>query len=161
MSGGLAQGKGDGKEGETLNRRQHVKRWVTKAHPFFWALWVSLLPAIAAAYYAPTVAPGYALGSAWLYRLEVGGAFFVGVFVFVLLFWLGYSGRTIRDLQLPGGGGLTVPQPNEPLDDTAEGFAGYKMKTNQRLDEIEGTIRELVNSDDETPDDEPAGEKSA
>ena len=87
-----------------------------KAHPFFWLLCVLSVPSAAATVVVAERAPAYALGSGWLYRLEVGGAFFIGVLVLALIFWLGYSGRSIGKIELPGGGGVDLAHPNLDLD---------------------------------------------
>jgi hypothetical protein len=39
------------------------REWRKSAHPFFWLLWLLVVPAIAAAVAAPDRAPGYALES--------------------------------------------------------------------------------------------------
>lgn len=118
--------------------------WRRHAHPFFWMVCLLLLLAGFAAFSVPSKAPGYALESSWLYRLEVGGAFFVGLLVVVLVLWLGYSGRSIGGLQLPGGGGVNLPHPDPDLDDAAEGLAGYKQKTDARLERLEDSIKLLT-----------------
>ena len=119
-----------------------------RAHPFFWVLWFLLAAAVAAAIAAPSHAPGFALDSVWVYRLEVGGAFFVGVLVVALVLWLGYSGRSIGKLQLPGGGGMELGNPDPDLDDAAAGLAGYKQKTDRRLEKLENSLAELASDED-------------
>jgi hypothetical protein len=143
---------------EKAQRKQRRREWRKAAHPFFWLLWLLLLPAIAAAAFAPNEAPGYALHSAWLYRLEVGGAFYFGLFILALLLWLGYTGRSVRNLQLPGGAGAGVPQPNADFDEAATGLQAYAAQTNMRLKKIEDTIRVLATDDDKLPDDDVAAE---
>jgi hypothetical protein len=97
-----------------------------------------------AAVAAPSKAPGYALDSKWLYRLEVGGAFFIGLLVLLLILWLGYSGRSIGKIDLPGGGGVALPNPDPDLDEAAEGLAGYKQKTDKRLKKLEDSLDALT-----------------
>lgn len=128
--------------------KERGNEWRKAAHPFFWLLWALLVPAVVAAIAAPAKAPGYALESAWLYRLEVGGAFYIGLLLLSLIFWLGYSGRSAGKVQLPGGGGMNLGNPDPDLDDAAEGLAGYKQKTDRRLEKLENNFDELV-SDDE------------
>ena len=125
-----------------------MRDWASKAHPFFWLLGLLFVPAVVAAFATPGRAPGYALDSAWLYRLEVGGAFYLGSLLVALTLWLAYSGRTFGDFQLPGGAGMSVPPPDPDLDDAAEGLAGYKQKTDERLRKLEENI-ELLTSPDE------------
>jgi hypothetical protein len=127
---------------------ERAREWTRRAHPFFWLLGLLLVPAAVAASLAPSRAPGYALGSTWLYRLEVGGAFFLGLLVLALILWLGYSGRSIGTIQLPGGGGMDLPNPDPDLDDAAEGLAGYKQKTDERLQELEDAVVEIVSDKD-------------
>jgi hypothetical protein len=122
--------------------------WWKAAHPFFWLLWALLVPTVAAVAAAPSRAPGYALESAWLYRLEVGGAFYVGLLLLSLIFWLGYSGRSVGKVQLPGGGGMALANPDPDLDDAAEGLAGYKQKTDRRLEKLENSLDELASGDE-------------
>ena len=134
-------------KGVFSGQRKRVEEWRAGAHPFFWLLCVLLVPAIAAAASAPSKAPGYALNSAWVYRLEVGGAFYLGLFVLTLILWLGYSGRSLGELQIPGGGGARLPPPDPDLDDAAEGLAGYKQKTDHRLEKLEENIELLLTDD--------------
>ena len=127
--------------------KERPKKWHKKPHPFFWLLWVLALPSVVVAIAAPDNTPGYALESSWLYRLEVGGAFFLGLLVVLLIFWLGYSGRSIGKVQLPGGAGMDLPNPDPDLDDAAEGLAGYKQKTDRRLAKIENTLDVLADAE--------------
>jgi hypothetical protein len=122
--------------------------WWRTAHPFYWLLWALLVPAVLAAVTAPEKHPGYAPESSWLYRLEVGGALYIGLMVIALILWLGYSGRSVGKIQLPGGGGMDFRNPDPDLDDAAEGLAGYKQKTDQRLEKLENTLVELASDDD-------------
>lgn len=126
------------------------RKWWKTAHPFFWLLWALLVPAVAVAVTAPERQPGYALESSWLYRLEVGGTIYVGLMVVALILWLGYSGRSVGKIQLPGGGGVGLANPDPDLDDAAQGLAGYKQKTDERLEKLENILDELA-SDEEPP----------
>jgi hypothetical protein len=90
--------------------------------------------------------PGYALNSVWVYRLEVGGAFFVGVYALFLVFWLAYHGRSVQKAQLPGGLGVDVGDPN--LDQAAEGLTAYKEKTDERLARLEASVELLASDED-------------
>jgi hypothetical protein len=139
---------------ELMTERSPTQRftdWRVRAHPFFWVLLTLLIPAIAVAAVAPSKTPGYALDSGWLYRLEVAGACFLALFVLALLLWLAYSGRTVGNVQLPGGAGMSIPPPDPDLDDAAEGLAGYKQKTDRRLEKIEENMELLTLEDEPEP----------
>jgi hypothetical protein len=143
-------------------RRERANKWREGAYPFFWLLWLLLLPSIAAAAFAPNKSPGYALDSAWLYRLEVGGAFYMGLFVLVLIFWLGYTGRSVGDVQTPVAGGVgNIPPPNPGLDDAAEGLSGYRQKTDGRLEKLEQNIELLLPDEASAPDGKGAAAPAA
>jgi hypothetical protein len=131
-----------------MEAKRRCSEWKNGAHAFFWLLWALLVPAVVAAVAAPARAPGFALNSAWLYRLEVGGAFFIGLLLLSLIFWLGYSGRSVGKVQLPGGGGMDLGNPDPDLDDAAEGLAGYKQKTDRRLEKLENSFDELMSEDE-------------
>jgi hypothetical protein len=75
--------------------------------------------------------------------------------VFVLFLWLGYSGRSVGNLQLPGGGGMSLPPPDPDLDEAAEGLAGYKQKTDRRLAKLEENIELLMSTDEPGAEGEP------
>jgi hypothetical protein len=110
-------------------------------HPFFWLVVVSLIPSAVAACAADRRAPGYAVNSLWVYRLEVALAFFVGVYVLIVVLWLASQGRSVRQAQLPGGGGVDLPDPN--LDRAAEGFDEFQRETQARLETHEDSLDEL------------------
>jgi hypothetical protein len=119
-----------------------VYRWFADAHPFLWLPLVASVPAFGAAYFADATAPSYALNSAWVYRLEVWLAFFLGLYVAVLAIWLAQQGRSVRGIQLPGGPGIDLPDPD--LDTAASGFQEFERSTRARQDRADESIRILT-----------------
>lgn len=114
-------------------------------HPFFWALLVlAVLSGIGAALAPSAKVPSYALRSVWLYRLEVGGAIFLGLYMVALLIGLAWDGKGIRQVQLPGGVGITVDQ---NLEGAADGLATYKTKTDERIAKLESSIDLLTQTE--------------
>jgi hypothetical protein len=116
-------------------------RWGADGRPFLWGVVAGALPAVAAAATAHGRAPGYALNSRWLYRLEVGLAFLLGLYALVLILWLAYQGRSLGTIQLPGGPAVELPDPDL---DAATGFADFERSTRQRLDTTDESIRLLA-----------------
>jgi hypothetical protein len=121
-----------------------VRAWQRNAHPFFWVALAVLVPAAIAAAVAGTRAPGYALHSQWVRRVEVALAVFVGLYVLVLMLWLAYQGRSVQRAQLPGGAGMDLPDPD--LTAAAAGFEEYRRKTDARIGVLEDTIDLLKKS---------------
>jgi hypothetical protein len=115
-----------------------MQAWAKRAHPFFWGACLMLAPAVAAAAVAGTRAPGYALHSQWVRRLEVGLAVFAGLYVLVLVLWLAYQGRSVERAELPGGAGIGLPDPD--LDAAAAGFEDFRAATDARIATLEDTI---------------------
>jgi hypothetical protein len=124
-----------------------VRTWATKASPFFWGVLAMLAPAALAAAVAGSAAPGYALGSQWVRRLQIGLAVFAGLYVIVLVLWLSYQGRSIQRAELPGGAGVNLPDPD--LNAAAMDFEDYKAKTTARITALEEGLEVLK----KTPDD--------
>src|SRR5918911_742476 len=112
--------------------------WLKGAHPFFWGAAAMLAPAVAAAAVAGTRAPGYALHSQWVRRVEVGLAVFAGLYFLVLVLWLAYQGRSVERAQLPGGAGVGLPDPD--LDAAAAGFEDFRAATDARIATLDDTM---------------------
>jgi hypothetical protein len=102
---------------------------------------VGLLPAAIAAASAEGREPGYALNSLWVYRLQVGVAFFVGVYLVVITLWLAYQGRSFGKIGVPGGPELDVPDPN--LEQAAEGFDEFVEDATTRLGHHDDSLEDL------------------
>ncbi len=101
--------------------------------------------AVAAAAIAGTRAPGYALHSQWVRRLEVGLAVFAGLYVLIVMLWLAYQGRWVSRAQLPGGAGVEIPDPD--LTAAASGLEEYRDKTDARIGALEDAIELLKKAD--------------
>jgi hypothetical protein len=115
--------------------------WISNAHPFFWLLVAGLVPAVVGALAVhPPRSPGYALNSDLIYRAEVGTATYVLFYALVLLLWLGYQGRSVN-IQLPGGGGVSTPDPG--LSDAADAFEEFQKSTKARLDAHDDALEDL------------------
>ena len=114
--------------------------WVSNAHPFFWLVVTGLAPAAVAAAAVPARSPVYALNSDFIYRAEVGSVTYVLFYTLVLLLWLGYQGRSVT-IQLPGGGGVSGPDPG--LSDAADAFEEFQRSTKARLDAHDDALEDL------------------
>jgi hypothetical protein len=114
--------------------------WVARAHPFFWLLVASLIPAVVSAALVRSLRPGYALNAAFIYRLEIGFATYVCFYALALLLWLGYQGRSVN-IQLPGGAGVSTPDPG--LSDAADAFEEFQTSTTARLDAHDDALEDL------------------
>jgi hypothetical protein len=117
-----------------------IWNWASNAHPFFWLLVAGLIPAVACAAAVQSRTPGYALNSEFVYRAEVGTATYVLFYALVLLLWLGYQGRSVN-IQLPGGGGVSSPDPG--LNDAADAFEEFQKSTKARLDAHDDALEDL------------------
>ena len=73
--------------------------------------------------------------------MEVGLAFFVGVYFLSVLLWLAYQGKAFREIQFPGGK-LQMADP-KGLDAAAEGFKQYQEDAMTRLDEHDESLEIL------------------
>jgi hypothetical protein len=80
------------------------------------------------------------LNSDFVYRAEVGTATYVLFYALVLLLWLGYQGRSVN-IQLPGGGGVSTPDPG--LSDAADAFEEFQKSTKARLDAHDDALEDL------------------
>ena len=100
-----------------------------------------MLPAGVAAISADAREPGYALDSLWVYRLQVGLAFFVGTYLLVIALWLAYQGRSFGRISIPGGPEMDLPDPN--LEAAADGFDEFEDDVRQRLDRHDDSLDDL------------------
>jgi hypothetical protein len=126
------------------------REWRTGAHPFFWVVALMLVASVAAAAAAPSRSPAYALQSAWLYRIEVGGASFLALTVAALVLWLSYSGRSLGHVQVPGVG-VELRNPDPDLDDAADELAGYRQWIERRLEKLERTVERITVESESDP----------
>jgi hypothetical protein len=117
-----------------------IRTWVARAHPFFWLLVASLVPAVVSAVAVRSLRPAYALNSEFVYRAEVGLATYVCFYALALLLWLGYQGRSVN-IQLPGGGGVSSPDPG--LNDAADAFEDFQKSATARLDAHDDALEDL------------------
>lgn len=118
-----------------------MRKWSGTAHPFFWSVVVLFVPAALAALALDSSGPAYALGSVWVHRLQVGLAVFAGLYIFLLVIWLAYQGRTVQRAELPGGAGVEFPDPD--LTSAADEFDAYRTITDARITALEESIQVL------------------
>jgi hypothetical protein len=102
---------------------------------------VLFVPAALAAAALDSNAPSYALGSEWVHRLQVALAVFAGLYLFLLVFWLAYQGRTVQRADLPGGAGVEFSDPD--LSSAADEFETYRRTTDARITVLEESIEVL------------------
>jgi len=100
------------------------------AHPFFLTLVVLIGPAVIAAASADSNTPGYALNSVWIYRIQVGLVFFLIEYTLLIAIWLAYQGRSVGEIQLPGGAGFAL---KDPAKQTADSFEQFRKTTEAQL----------------------------
>ena len=113
-----------------------------RPHTFFWLVLSGMVPAVATAIAADKRTPGYALGSEWVYYLEIGFAVFLGCYLLALAIVLSYQGRSIGRLELPGGGGMQPPDPAQ-LQVAANAFEEFQEETRLRLKDDTASIASL------------------
>lgn len=130
------QTTGDGADGGDVETES------TRPHSFFWLVLLGTVPAVAAAVAADTNAPSYALGSEWLYHLEVGLAVFAACYLCGLAIVLSYQGRSIGRLDLPGGGGVAPGDPAH-LQVAADDLHDFQEETRLRLKEDTASLASL------------------
>jgi hypothetical protein len=80
-----------------------------RPHALFWILVALLAPAVWAARAADGDAPGVALRSDWVWRVEIGMLVFALGYVLAIVLWLAYFGKTVPRVELPSGTGIQVP----------------------------------------------------
>jgi hypothetical protein len=126
------------------DRPKAIGAWWRQSHQFFKVLCASLVPAIAAMYAADGPPPGAALGSGLLWRLELGLAVVLVVYVFIMLMWLAYHGRWAR-IPLPGadGGVEAGPTIDAQIDTAASGLEEFKTQARARLDDHDVALQQI------------------
>jgi hypothetical protein len=96
--------------------------------------------AIVAVQVAPR-APGYALHSHEIYRLEVFLAVMLAIYAVVLVLWLAYQGRSVKVQGPPGG--IEGPDPAAGLNEAATAFEEFKKDVAERLDRHDESFEAL------------------
>lgn len=148
------------------------------ANPFFGVVCVATIALVAGVVLAPNSAPGYALNAKGVYRLEIGLACFLVVYLVGLALQLAHQGRSLGKLQVGGVSAGPLPDPN--LTAARDGFDEFERVVKERLDkhddsleDIDGRLNELLarvvtstpgdpsasppaKTPDETPDESPA-----
>jgi hypothetical protein len=111
-----------------------------RPHPLFW---FTLLLLVAAAVVALTVdrrAPGYALNSGAVYRLEVGLAVLAAAYAVFSLLGLAWEGRPLGRFELAGAAAEATA---EPLGQAAGEFAAFRDKVLEQLEDLDRTLGDL------------------
>jgi hypothetical protein len=80
-----------------------------RPHALFWVSLALLVPAVWAAQAAAGDAPGVALRSDWVWRIEIGLLVVVLGHLLTVVLWLAYFGKTVARVELPSGAGVEVP----------------------------------------------------
>jgi hypothetical protein len=121
-----------------------IGAWWLHSHQFFKFLCASLVLAIAAMYAADGRPPGAALGSGLLWRMELGLAVMLVVYVFIMLMWLAYHGRWAK-IPLPGadGGVEAGPTIDAQIDTAARGLEEFKAQARARLDDHDVALQQV------------------
>lgn len=115
-----------------------TRDWAKKADPFFWLVLIGLVPAALVAWTVDPRDPSWALRSAAVYRIEVGLAVFLGIYLIALALANGYKGRAIGKLGLPGGGEV---EPKDPaLQEASEGAAEFEKETRGGLADLADAV---------------------
>lgn len=115
----------------------------TGPDPLFWPVIVGFVPAGIAAIEADARAPSYALGSLWLYRLEVGLAVFVVCYILALIVRLAWQGRSFGRFELPGGGGAQPADPAQKLDKATEEVDEFQTATRERFKMADSSFADI------------------
>jgi hypothetical protein len=80
-----------------------------RPHALFWICLALVVPAVWAAQAADGDAPGVALHSDWVWRVEIGLLVFALGYVLAIVLWLAYFGKTVPRVELPSGSGIQLP----------------------------------------------------
>jgi hypothetical protein len=112
-----------------------------RPHPVFWLALVILAAAVVVAATVGGRAPGYALNSGVVYRLEVALAVLLGAYSACSLLLLAYAGRPLQRFELPGG--AVAEASAEPLGQAATDFAAFRDAVLAQLEELDQTLGDL------------------
>jgi hypothetical protein len=129
---------------ELAARRKAIGAWWRRSHHFFRFLCASLVLAAAAMVAADGRPPGPALGSGLLWRLEVGLAVVLAVYVFVMVMWLAYQGRWAK-IPVPGadGGVESGGTIDDQIETAASGMEEFKEHAKARLDDHDVALQQI------------------
>ena len=118
--------------------------WWRRSHHFFRFLCASIVLAAAAMYAADGPPPAAALGSGLLWRLELGLAVVLAVYVFVMVMWLAYHGRWAK-IPVPGadGGVESGAAIDDQIETAATGMAEFQEHAKARLDDHDVALQEI------------------
>jgi hypothetical protein len=109
-------------------------------HPFFFAFVAAVVLGAIASGFAGGDAPGYALHSNLVYRLEVGGVVLAFAYVLAVAGWLAWQGRAMR-VEL--GPAVVDPSAATGLDEAASGFEELETKVSSQLEEFGGAFEDI------------------
>jgi hypothetical protein len=107
----------------------------------FWFTLALLAAAVTVAVTVVGRAPGYALNSGAVYRLEVGLAVLVGAYAVFSLLGLAFEGRLLQRFELPGGPAAEASL--EPLGRAAGEFADFRDQVLEQLEDIDQALGDL------------------
>jgi hypothetical protein len=125
-------------------RGKAVGAWWLHSHHVFKLLCASLALAAAAMVAADGPPPGPALRSGLLWRLELGLAVVLAVYVFIMLMWLAYRGQWAK-IPVPGANGdveagATI---DAQIDTAASGLEEFKTHARARLDDHDVALQQI------------------
>jgi len=112
-----------------------------RPHPLFWVTLALTAGAVTVAATVSGRAPGYALNSGAVYRLEVALAVLAGAYVLCSLLGLAFEGRPLQRFELPGGPAAEASA--EPLGQAAGEFAAFREQVLAQLEDIDRTLADL------------------
>jgi hypothetical protein len=113
---------------------------VRRPHPLFWFTLALLAGAVVVAATVGGRAPGYALNSGAVYRLEVALAVLAGAYALFSLLSLAWAGRPLGRFELAGAAAEATA---EPLGQAAGEFAAFRDEVLAQLEDLDQTLGDL------------------
>jgi hypothetical protein len=114
---------------------------VRRPHPLFWLTLAFLVLSVVIAATAHARAPGYALNSGAVYRIELALAVLVAAYAAFSLLALAFAGRPLQRFELPGGAAAEASL--EPLGRAAGEFAEFRDRVLDQLEDIDQALGDL------------------
>ena len=127
-----------------------------RPHALFWICLALVVPAVWAAQAADGDAPGVALHSDWVWRMEIGLLVFALGYVLAIVLWLAYFGKTVPRVELPSGTGVQVPGGGdlERAAEETDSITAQVRENQQRQNEINRLLLRRLNAVAPEDDDE-------